>query len=89
MAFRMNFGRAALLAIAVLVAAPVVASTAEAAAPGWHQARNHNDHDWRRRDDHNRWERHHERRRHQEWRRHHEDRRYHGMTRDAWRRFGN
>jgi len=79
----MKFARAALLAVAVLTAAPIVASTAQAASPGWHQARDHHN-NWRRHHERNRWQHHRE-----EWRRHHNGGRHHGMSHDAWRRFGN
>jgi Spy/CpxP family protein refolding chaperone len=82
MMFRSKMAKAALVALALSVVAPLAVSTAEAAQNNWQHQQQHHKYD----------NRHHVQ---QNWRNHHHVQprhghdRHHGMTNQAWRRFGN
>jgi Spy/CpxP family protein refolding chaperone len=81
MMFRSKMAKAALVALALSVVAPLAVSTAEAAPNNW-QHQQHHKYDNRHHAQQN-WRNHH----HVQQRHGHD--RHHGMTNQAWRRFGN
>jgi hypothetical protein len=87
MIFRSKMAKAALVALALSVVAPLAVSTAEAAPNNWQHQQQHHKYDNRHHAQQNWRNHHHAQPQHARQHRGHD--RHNGMTNQAWRRFGN